>query len=246
VITELQGRSAVVTGAAGGIGLATAERLAEQGVRVLLADIDLAGLDEAVRRLRAGGAAAYGFPADVSQLASVEALAAEAEHRLGPVDILVNNAGVVTTGRAWELPLGEWRRVIDVDLWGVIHGVLAFLPRMLRAGTPSHVVNIGSMASVLPHPGLGPYVAAKHAVLGLSDSLRADLVSAGAPIGVTVVMPGQVRTAMNGEGASPRDVADAVVEAVLEDRTHVFTDRTRLADVTERFDAIVRQFTPDR
>jgi NAD(P)-dependent dehydrogenase (short-subunit alcohol dehydrogenase family) len=208
---------------------------------VMLADIDVERLDTAVRELRARGAIAYGFPADVSQAESVEALAQEAENRLGSIDVLVNNAGIVKSGRAWELSLEDWQRVIGVDLWGVIHGVRAFVPRMLQSATPAHVVNIGSMASVVPHAGIGPYVTAKHGVLGLSDSLRGDLAAVGAPIGVTVVMPGRVRSAMVPEGQAPQAVADLVVDAIRNDVRHVFTDAGRVKEAAERFDGILRQ-----
>ena len=109
----------------------------------------------------------------------------------------MNNAGIVNGGRAWELSLDEWHRVIDVNLWGVIHGVHTFVPLILDSGEEGHVVNTASMASVLAIGGLGPYTVAKHGVLGLSDVLRADLVAVGAPIGVSVVMPGMIRTGMN-------------------------------------------------
>jgi NAD(P)-dependent dehydrogenase (short-subunit alcohol dehydrogenase family) len=241
MIQELRGRAAVVTGAAGGIGFETAGKFATEGMRVMLADIAADRLDAAVRQLRSRGATAYGFPVDVSSADEVEALAAAAESALGSVDVLVNNAGIVNVGSAWELPLAEWHRVIGVDLWGVIHGVLAFVPRMLRSATPAHIVNVGSMASVIPHPGLGPYVTAKHAVLGFSDSLRGDLAAAGAPIGVTVVMPGRVRTGMTPDGVPPRVVANAIVEAIRNDAPHVFTEPQRVNDAAERFDALLRR-----
>jgi NAD(P)-dependent dehydrogenase (short-subunit alcohol dehydrogenase family) len=238
---ELEGLSAVVTGAASGIGLAIAERFASDGMWVMLADRDAERLDAAVRRLHSRGAIAYGHLVDVSDPDSVEALAAEAESRLGAVDVVVNNAGIVKTGLAWELSLEDWRQVIDVDLWGVIHGVRAFVPRMLRSGAPGHVVNVGSMASVVTHPRLGPYAAAKHGVLGLSDSLRGDLASVGAPIGVTVVMPGRVQSGMVPEGQAASEVADLVVDAIHRDIPYVFTDPQRVKDVAERFEAILRQ-----
>ena len=110
---------------------------------------------------------------DVTDPDAVERAAAAAVEHFGKLHVAVNNAGIVVQGNSWELPLSEWHRVIDVDLWGVIHGIHAFVPRILASGEPGHVVNTASMAAVTAIPGIGPYTASKHAVLGISDGLRA-------------------------------------------------------------------------
>jgi NAD(P)-dependent dehydrogenase (short-subunit alcohol dehydrogenase family) len=154
--------------------------------------------------------------------------------------VAVNNAGVVCRGYSWELPLEEWHRVIDVDLWGVIHGVRTFVPLILASGEEGHVVNIASMAAVKPLDRLGPYSVAKHGVLGLTDVLRAELSAIGAPVGVSVVMPGMIRTAMNPIGTvEPSAVAANVVDAIRRDRHYVFTDDHSTMDVERRLEAIL-------
>src|SRR5213076_2996308 len=143
-----------------------------------------------------------------SDAAAVEALAAAVVHRFGRLHVAVNNAGIVRGGRSWELPLEDWQQVVGINLWGVIHGVRSFVPRILATGEEGHVVNVASMAAVLPQDRLGPYTVAKHGVLGLSDVLRADLAQAGAAIGVSVVFPGRIRTGMNPIGTvEPSTVA---------------------------------------
>jgi NAD(P)-dependent dehydrogenase (short-subunit alcohol dehydrogenase family) len=241
---ELKGRGAAVTGAASGIGLAIATRFSELGLRVVLADIDGDGAERAAQQLRTAGGEAHGVVVDVADAESVDAFAAHADELVGPVQVLVNNAGVVTGGPTWEIPLSEWHRVIDVNLWGVVHGIRAFVPRMIEAGAGGHVVNIGSMASVVPHAGLSPYVASKHAVLGISDALRAELAANGSGVGVTLVMPGRVRTGMVPEGAPAADVAEMVVAAIGDDRPYVFTDPTRIAEVEARFARILQVDDP--
>ena len=135
--------------------------------------------------------------------------------RYGVLHVAMNNAGVVNGGAAWELSLADWHRVIDVNLWGVIHGVRTFVPLILDSGEEGHVVNTASMASVVAIGGLGPYTVAKHGVLGLSDVLRADLTALGAPVGVSVVMPGMIRTGMNPIGTVDASVvAGHVVDAI--------------------------------
>jgi len=153
--------------------------------------------------------------------------------------VAVNNAGVVSRGFSWELPLEEWRRVIEVDLWGVINGIRSFVPLILESGE-GHVVNTASMAAVLPLDRLGPYSVAKHGVLGLSDVLRAEFDVMGAPIGVSVVMPGMIKTAMNPIGTVPADVVAAhVVDAIRRRRSYVFTDDHGASDVRDRLEQIL-------
>ncbi len=143
-------------------------------------------------------------------------------------------------GNSWELPLSEWHRVIDVDLWGVIHGIRAFVPRILVSGEPGYVVNTASMAAVTAIPGIGPYTASKHAVLGLSDGLRAELAAVDAPIGVSVVMPGMIKTALNPFGTvGPDQVAANVVDAMRRGRAYVFTDDHSVDEVESRLGAII-------
>jgi NAD(P)-dependent dehydrogenase (short-subunit alcohol dehydrogenase family) len=152
----------------------------------------------------------------------------------------VNDAGVVNAGVTWELSLDEWRQVLDVNLWGVIHGVRSFVPRILDSGDEGHVVNIASLAAVLPVKRLAPYTVAKHGVLGLSDVLRADLAAIGAPVGVSVVMPGSTKTGMNPVGTvAPETVAANVVDAVRAGRAYVFTDDHATNAVEARLAAII-------
>jgi NAD(P)-dependent dehydrogenase (short-subunit alcohol dehydrogenase family) len=239
-VIELRDKVAVVTGAASGIGLAVAELLAAEGARLVLADIDGQALDEQCARLSAEGHDTYGVPTDVRDPAEVEALADAAVERFGALHIAMNNAGIVNRGLAWELSLDEWRRVLDVNLWGVLHGIRSFVPRILASGAEGHVVNTASMAAVLPIDRLGPYTVAKHGVLGISDVLRLDLATVGAPIGVSVVMPGMIRTGMNPIGTvAPEQVARNVLDAIRHDRHYVFTDDHSRADVEERLGQIL-------
>ena len=148
---------------------------------------------------------------DVTDPDAVERAADAAIEHFGKLHVAVNNAGIVVQGNSWELPLSEWHRVIDVDLWGVIHGIHSFVPRILASGEPGHVVNTASMAAVTAIPGIGPYTASKHAVLGLSDGLRAELAAIDAPVGVSVVMPGMIKTALNPLGTVEPDQVAANV-----------------------------------
>jgi NAD(P)-dependent dehydrogenase (short-subunit alcohol dehydrogenase family) len=238
-ISDLTGLAAVITGGGSGIGLAVARAFASAGMRVLIGDIEESSVERAVHELGSAGAEAYGQVVDVRDPDAMERLAAVADARLGGVQVLVNNAGIVRSGRSWELSLEEWRSVIDVNLWGVVHGIRSFVPRMIASGRPGHVVNMGSMASVSPRPSIAPYVASKHAVLGLSDSLRSELAAAGAPIGVTLVMPGLTHTPMTNAGSPADEVAIAVVGAILAGMPYLFPHPDRIAEVEARFAAIV-------
>jgi NAD(P)-dependent dehydrogenase (short-subunit alcohol dehydrogenase family) len=237
---QLERRTAVVTGAASGIGLAVTEAFVAEGMRVVMSDLDASRLDEEAARLADGGHIVHAVAADVRDPEAVDRLGQSAVDRFGGLHVAVNNAGIVTGGNSWELPLEDWHRVLDTNLWGVIHGVRAFVPRILATGDEGHVVNTASMAAVSAHAGLGPYTVAKHGVLGLSDVLRAELERLDAPVGVSVVMPGMIRTGMNPIGTVPASaVAANVVDAIRRGRPYVFTDDHSTAEVESRLHAIL-------
>jgi len=237
---DLADRRAVVTGAASGIGLAVTEAFVAAGMRVLMTDVDEAQLAAHAERLADGGADVRALVVDVTDPDAVERAADAAVEHFGKLHVAVNNAGIVVQGNSWELPLAEWHRVIDVDLWGLIHRIRSFVPRILASGEPGHVVNIASMAAVTAIPGIGPYTASKHAVLGLSDGLRAELAAIDAPVGVSVVMPGMIKTGLNPLGTvGPEQVAANVVDAIRLGRRYVFTDDHHIPEVETRLGAIV-------
>jgi NAD(P)-dependent dehydrogenase (short-subunit alcohol dehydrogenase family) len=207
---DTQHKTAVITGAAGGIGLALARLLATQGYALVLADID-AGALEAARTALAGlathGAPVIAIPTDVSDAAQIERLCEESFARLGRVDLLVNNAGILATGRCWELAPDVFDRVLRVNLWSVIHALRCFVPRMAAQGA-GHIVNVASMAGLAVGPWLAPYTLSKQSVVALTEGLALELQAAGMPIGVSVVCPGPVATgiATDLDGTAPQDV----------------------------------------
>ena len=190
----LDGKVAVVTGAASGIGRALALRCAGERMRLVLADVDEEGLEGTARSAGGNGAQALCVRCDVSRAEDVEALAARTFDRFGSADLLFNNAGVAAGGPAWTATLEDWRWVLGVNLMGVIHGIRAFVPRMLRQGTEGHVVNTASVAGLLSVPGSSVYCVSKHGVVTLSECLLHDLRAEGAPIGVSVLCPAFVPT----------------------------------------------------
>ena len=188
----LAGKGAVVTGGASGIGLETARRLAARGARVVLADVEAAALDRAVDDLRSAGSEAWGVRCDVSLLADVTALADESFRLLDQVHIVFNNAGVALGGPIASMTHDDWRWVIDVDLWGPIHGVEAFLPRLIEQGNGGHLLFTASFAGLVPNVGLGPYCVAKYGVVALAEVLARELRAS--EIGVSVLCPMRVGT----------------------------------------------------
>lgn len=196
MIEDLGGKVAVVTGAASGIGRAVAGRLAAAGARLVLADIELAPLEATADALRADGAEVAAVRADVADAAQVEQLGDVAVDTFGALHLCVNNAGVASGGLTWEIDLEDWAWVLGVNLWGVVHGVRSFVPRIIESGG-GHVVNIASMAGLTSNPGMAPYNVTKHAVVTLSETLALDLSLTHPEVGVTVVCPGWVRTQIN-------------------------------------------------
>jgi NAD(P)-dependent dehydrogenase (short-subunit alcohol dehydrogenase family) len=191
---ELRERVAVVTGGASGIGKGIAERLAAEGMKLVVADVERPALDAAVAGLRGAGAEVLAVECDVAQPAAVESLARRAYDEFGAVHVLCNNAGVAggMPKPIWEQGLDDWNWVLGVNLMGVVHGVRSFLPRMLAQGGEGHVVNTASMAGLIP--GAGIYGVSKHGVVALSESLSNELLMQGAKIRVSVLCPGWVNT----------------------------------------------------
>jgi NAD(P)-dependent dehydrogenase (short-subunit alcohol dehydrogenase family) len=206
----LRDKVAVVTGAASGIGRALAGAFAAEGMRVVLADVEATALDEAAHAIARGGAQTIAVPTDVSKGEQVEALAVAAERAFGAVHVVCNNAGVAVSGLSWMQTIADWEWVLGVNLWGVIHGVRAFMPRLLGAGE-GHVVNTASMAGLLSAAGMAIYDVTKHGVVTLSESLYHELRMLGSPIGVSVLCPGFVSTRiMDSARNRPAALADTL------------------------------------
>ncbi len=192
---EFKDKVAVITGAASGIGLGMAKRCIQEGMRVVLADVEQAALDRAEKELSAMGGTVLPVLTDVSRLHQVEALAKKTVEAFGACDLLCNNAGVSgMEGSIWENSQTDWEWVVGVNLWGIIHGLRVFIPVMLAQDTECHVVNTASTAGLLPyHPGAAYHVT-KHAVVALSEHLYRSLAEKGAKIKASVLCPGFVKT----------------------------------------------------
>lgn len=200
---DLAGKTAVITGGASGIGLATAERLGSEGMTLVLADIEAERLDQAVESLTTAGVDAIGVVTDVTDLASVTALADAAFDHFGAVHVVFNNAGVAVSGPIAEMTHADWKWVIDVDLWGPIHGVEAFLPRMIDQAQGGHIVSTASFAGVVPNDGLGVYCVAKYGVVAMSEVLSRELREHD--IGVSVLCPMRLATDIDASGRNRQD-----------------------------------------
>lgn len=222
---ELDGKTAVITGGASGIGLATAKKFAASNVNLVLGDIEEAPLRKAVDDLRSDGAHVIGVAADVTVEDDVIALREAALKEYGGAHLVFNNAGVAA-GATIGTPTKVWKWVIDVDLYGIIYGINAFVPLFLEQNE-GHVVNTASLAGLGGAPGMGPYCAAKFAVVGLSESLFQELLLSGTKVGVSVLCPGFVRTRIHessrnmprelvsyNEDPTARLIADVASEAV--------------------------------
>lgn len=201
--------TAVVTGAASGIGRALALALHERGARLIVADRDADGLDDIAEEIRG-----HALPMDVASPDDNDRLAELA----GSPTLLCLNAGVIstTTGPPWEAPPDEWRRVLDINLGGVVNGLRAFIPRMLDDGQPHHILVTASLAGLATWPGGGPYAASKHAVVTVAE--QTALALADTPITVTVLCPALVRTGMSDQGVDPAEIAADALEALDQGR----------------------------
>ena len=185
---------AVITGAASGIGRGMAKRFAAEGMAVVLADIEVEPLAKLETDLRATGATVLAVRTDVSNADDIENLAVQTLDTFGAVHILCNNAGVVCSRPIWEHTLADWEWVLGVNLWGVVHGIRAFVPRMLTQETECHIVNTASILGLVQGPGEGIYKVSKHGVVALSETLADELAQKGSQIQVHVLCPGWVRT----------------------------------------------------
>jgi NAD(P)-dependent dehydrogenase (short-subunit alcohol dehydrogenase family) len=243
---RLQGRTAFVTGGASGIGFALCRAFAQSGMKVMLADIEIAALDRAVGSLRDFGRNVRGIRCDVADPDSVEQAASAAFDAFGKVHILCNNAGVAAGGGIDRISLDNWRWVIDVNLMGVVYGIKSFLPHMLAHGEGGHIVNTASMAGMINGMGFSPYAASKYAVVSMSEGLALQLQPRG--IGVSVLCPHFVRTGIGDSGrnrperygkAQPLDPASpaAALVAELARRIEAGLDP---ADVAARVIAAIR------
>ena len=188
-------RVAVITGGAGGIGMAMARAFAARGAKVVLADLDEAALRKSIMELQGTGATAVGVPTDVTRLESVQALAAAARRHFGGAHIICNNAGVATFGEIRQSTHRDWEFTMNVNFWGVVHGVETFVPLLIEQSQGGHVVNTASMAGLVGMRWLGIYCASKFAVVGLTESMARELSPHG--IGVSVLCPMIVDTAIN-------------------------------------------------
>jgi NAD(P)-dependent dehydrogenase (short-subunit alcohol dehydrogenase family) len=226
---KLDGKLALVTGAGSGIGKATALALAAKGARIVAVDIDDARVVEMKKEL--GERCAMARRVDVSKRDEMRALAGDVHRDLGPLDVLVNNAGVGHSGGILDTSLEDWDWIVGVNLWGVIHGCHFFVPKMVERGAGGHVANVASAFGLFAGPGVAPYCTTKFAVVGLSESLRAELRPHG--IGVSAICPGLINTdiiargrfadegmragvadTFQKKGRAPEQVASAILHAI--------------------------------
>ena len=268
---RFEGRTAVITGGASGLGLAMARRFAREGVRLVLADVQADALERTAAEFEASGTPVLAVRCDVSRAEDLDRLRDEAVARFGAVHILCNNAGVAPGGLAWESTVADWQWCLGVNVYGVIHGLRSFVPLMLAQEDEAHIVNTASVAGLLSPPGMGIYCVSKHAVVTLSECLHHDLASRSDKVRASVLCPAYVPTgihdsernrpeelrntqkskseedlareaalrhAVQSGRISAEQVADAVFDAVRDERFYILTHQkikpaieTRMMDI---------------
>jgi NAD(P)-dependent dehydrogenase (short-subunit alcohol dehydrogenase family) len=267
---QLHGKVAVVTGAGSGIGRALVRRFAHEQMRVVAADVEPSALAETVEGLTGVSS----FVADVSNFDDVDAMAEHAYETFGSTDVLCNNAGVFAGGLMWERPPADFSWTLGVNLWGILNAIRAFVPRMLAAGTPAHIVNTTSMAGMCTNAFSGPYTVSKFAAQAATECLAHDLRSINAPIKVSAVVPAAVDTRIATSsrnrpdslagttsedaqfveqaltdltttlGAPPEEVAGIIVAAILAEQFLVPTKPSYAEQLRVRYDALVERELP--
>jgi NAD(P)-dependent dehydrogenase (short-subunit alcohol dehydrogenase family) len=264
---DLNDRVAVITGGASGIGLATARRLAAEGMRIVLADRHEESLAAAVAELESSGARALGVPTDVGERDQLESLADRSFSHFGGAHLVFNNAGIAVSGRVWETSHEDWEWTLRVNLWGVIHGVESFVPRMLEQDEPGHVLATASFAGLVPNFGLGAYCVSKYGVVALMECLSRELRDTD--IGVSVLCPMMVSTSIGenslrdrpgasplpgagsdtggapppvGNVLDPDEVVGRILHAIRSDELYIVTHKEARGPVQRRFARIDRAF----
>ena len=269
---DLKGKVAVVTGAASGLGRAMALAFADEGMHVALCDV--ADVSDTFAQVEAKGVSALALRVDVSRQEDVERFAQLVDRDLGGADLVCNNAGVSPLAAAWEGSLGDWQWIVGVNLWGVIHGVRSFVPRLMARGS-GHVVNTASVAGLISPPGSAAYNVTKHAVVAYSETLHHDLRERGSAVGVSVLCPAYVPTgiadsernrpanvepsvktketlareqmlkkAVTSGRLSADDVARAVVQAVKDERFYILTHPRIKGAIRARMEDILDERAP--
>ncbi len=229
---EFKDKVAVVTGAASGIGLGIARRAAKEGMKVVLCDIEKDSLNQAEQELKSSGIEVISVLTDVSKAENIEILAKKTIDAFGEVHILCNNAGVAAPGILWELNLSDWNWALGVNLWGIIHGIRVFIPIMIEQDNECHIVNTSSMAGLLLGEAWnGIYTVSKHAVIGLSESLRSCLTLLRKKINVSVLCPGIVNTKIaNSERNRPEEFCDSDYEPCIDRVKKNYPELEKLAE----------------
>ncbi len=227
---HVQGKTAVITGAASGIGRAMARTFGEAGMRVVMADVEGTSLEQARKDVAAAGIEAVAHVCDVSQADAVSGLAEVAKDAFGGIHVVCNNAGVFAGGTTWGTPSSDYEWVINVNIWGVIHGLQTFVPILLEQDEPGHVVNTASMAGLTTGPMTAAYFMSKHAVVSMSESLFHELKAREAKVGVSVVCPELVDTRIG--------------EAERNRPHHLKRDDEELPNETKLVEAAIKASTP--